>query len=50
MLIAGLLLAWPASAHTPQQPPHQLYSEGDLGLESGEAIRILRSPMSPTAP
>src|SRR5947209_9530821 len=28
-----------ASAHTPEQPPHQLYNEGDLKLESGEAIR-----------
>jgi len=34
----GLMLALPAAAHTPQQPPHQLYSEGDLKLESGEAI------------
>jgi homoserine O-acetyltransferase/O-succinyltransferase len=36
---AGLMLSWPAAAHTPQQPPHQLYDEGDLRLESGEAIR-----------
>jgi homoserine O-acetyltransferase len=36
---ASLLLSLPASAHTPQQPPHQLYSEGDLKLESGEAIK-----------
>jgi homoserine O-acetyltransferase len=35
----GLLLALPVAAHTPQQPPHQLYSEGDLKLESGEAIK-----------
>ncbi|MGA2994722.1 alpha/beta fold hydrolase [Bradyrhizobium sp.] len=35
----GLLLPLPADAHTPQQPPHQLYSEGDLKLESGEAIK-----------
>jgi homoserine O-acetyltransferase len=35
----GLLLSFPAAAHTPQQPPHQLYSEGDLKLESGEAIK-----------
>src|SRR5436305_1632787 len=34
-VFAGLLLAWPALAHTPQQPPHQTYSEGDLKLESG---------------
>src|SRR3954465_6031879 len=39
LVAAGLLLALPASAHTPQQPPHQLYSEGDLALESGEAIK-----------
>src|SRR4051794_39026088 len=38
-LVACLLLSWPVMAHTPQQPPHQSYSEGDLGLESGEAIR-----------
>src|SRR6201986_1763972 len=35
----SLLLALPAAAHTPQQPPHQLYAEGDLKLESGEAIK-----------
>jgi homoserine O-acetyltransferase/O-succinyltransferase len=35
----GLLLSFPATAHTPQQPPHQSYSEGDLKLESGEAIK-----------
>jgi homoserine O-acetyltransferase len=34
-----LLLSLPAAAHTPQQPPHQAYGEGDLKLESGEAIR-----------
>jgi homoserine O-acetyltransferase/O-succinyltransferase len=32
-------LVWPTLAHTPQQPPHQLYKLGDLNLESGEAIR-----------
>ena len=36
---ALLLLSLPAYAHTPQQPPHQLFGEGDLKLESGEAIR-----------
>jgi homoserine O-acetyltransferase/O-succinyltransferase len=36
---AGLLLALPAAAHTPQQPPHQSFAEGDLKLESGEAIK-----------
>ena len=28
-----------ANAHTPQQPPHQLFNEGDLKLESGEVIK-----------
>ncbi|MGL1733477.1 hypothetical protein ACSTG5_00165, partial [Vibrio parahaemolyticus] len=36
---SGLLLALPATAHTPQQPPHQLFGEGDLKLESGETIK-----------
>src|SRR5215813_2319400 len=35
----SLLLSLPAAAHTPQQPPHQLFGEGDLKLESGEAIK-----------
>jgi homoserine O-acetyltransferase len=35
----SLLLALPAAAHTPQQPPHQSFAEGDLKLESGEAIK-----------
>src|SRR5438067_11858581 len=39
LFAAGLLLAQPAAAHTPQQPPHQLFSLGDLKLESGEAIK-----------
>jgi homoserine O-acetyltransferase len=39
LFTAGLLLTLPAAAHTPQQPPHQSYSEGDLKLESGEAIK-----------
>ena len=38
-LSLGLLPPPPAAAHTPQQPPHQLYGEGDLKLESGEAIK-----------
>ena len=38
-IISSLLLALPAVAHTPQQPPHQLYNEGDLKLESGETIK-----------
>ena len=33
------LLSPPSAAHTPQQPPHQLFNEGDFKLESGEAIR-----------
>ncbi len=36
---ALLLIASPAATHTPQQPPHQSYEEGDLKLESGEVIR-----------
>ena len=39
LVAATLFLALPAFAHTPQQPPHQSYSEGDLKLESGEVIR-----------
>jgi homoserine O-acetyltransferase len=40
----GLLLSLPllspsAVAHTPQQPSHQSYNEGDLKLEGGETIR-----------
>lgn len=38
-LVAGLLAVAPAAAHTPQQPPHQSFAEGDLKLESGQAIR-----------
>lgn len=37
-LIASFLV-WPALAHTPQQPPHQIYQMGDLKLESGETIK-----------
>src|SRR5512138_981756 len=39
VVVAGLLLSLPAAAHTPQQPPHQSWSPGDLKLESGEVIR-----------
>jgi homoserine O-acetyltransferase len=39
LVAASLLLSLPLAAHTPQQPPHQLFAEGDLQLESGEAIR-----------
>ena len=38
-LFFGFLFSVAATAHTPQQPPHQLYNEGDLKLESGEAIK-----------
>jgi len=38
-LSLALLPSLPATAHTPQQPPHQLFGEGDLKLESGEVIR-----------
>ena len=36
---ALLVVAMAAKAHTPSQPPHQLFSEGDLKLESGEVIK-----------
>jgi homoserine O-acetyltransferase len=36
----GLLVAATvAGAHTPSQPSHQLFNEGDLKLESGEVIK-----------
>ena len=38
LVAAGLLLSLPAAAQTTQQPD-QFYNEGDLKLESGEAIR-----------
>jgi homoserine O-acetyltransferase/O-succinyltransferase len=38
-LLLSLSAASPASAHTPQQAPHQSFSERDLKLESGEAIK-----------
>jgi homoserine O-acetyltransferase len=36
---ALLALGLSASAHTPNQPPHQSFDEGDLKLESGEVIK-----------
>ncbi|MFZ0767063.1 MAG: homoserine acetyltransferase, partial [Bradyrhizobium sp.] len=39
LLLSLSLLCRSALAHTPQQPPHQSYNEGDLKLESGEAIK-----------
>jgi homoserine O-acetyltransferase len=38
-LALGVFVSLPAAAHTPQQPPHQLFGEGDLRLESGEVIK-----------
>jgi homoserine O-acetyltransferase len=35
-IFAFVLLNSAGIAHTPEQPPHQTYSEGDLKLESGE--------------
>ncbi|WP_245473382.1 hypothetical protein [Bradyrhizobium zhanjiangense] len=37
--IALLVVTTATGAHTPSQPPHQLFSEGDLKLESGEVIK-----------
>jgi homoserine O-acetyltransferase len=37
--LALLLLAAPALAHGPNDPPHQSYALGDFKLESGEVIR-----------
>ncbi|WP_431271185.1 alpha/beta fold hydrolase [Dankookia sp. P2] len=34
-----VLLLHKAAAHTPSQPPHQMYKTGDFRLESGEVIR-----------
>jgi len=36
---ALLVVTMAARAHTPSQPPHQLFNEGDLKLESGEVIK-----------
>jgi homoserine O-acetyltransferase len=38
-LLFSFVLSFVAFAHTPQQPPHQIFSEGDFKLESGEAIK-----------
>src|SRR5881275_3552705 len=37
--LALMLATHALHAHTSSQPPHQLYGEGDLKLESGEVIR-----------
>jgi homoserine O-acetyltransferase/O-succinyltransferase len=39
ILAVAAMLATPALAHTPAQPPHQSYKIGDLTLESGEVIK-----------
>jgi homoserine O-acetyltransferase len=39
LALAAVLASAGALAHTPNQPPHQLYKIGDLTLESGETIR-----------
>src|SRR3954469_19684942 len=39
LLLATLLTAAPALAHTPAQPPHQSFKIGDLTLEGGEVIK-----------
>jgi homoserine O-acetyltransferase/O-succinyltransferase len=38
-LVLVVLVSSLAHAHTPSQPPHQLYKIGDLKLESGETIK-----------
>ena len=37
--VALLLVVNGASVYSPSQPPHQLYNEDDLKLESGEVIK-----------
>src|SRR5262245_56934308 len=37
--VALLLAVRVSAANTPSQPPHQLFNEGDLKLESGEVIK-----------
>ena len=37
--VALLLALNVAAAHTPSQPPHQLFNQGELKLESGEVIK-----------
>ena len=38
LVVAVATISSAALAHTPQQPPHQLFNEGALKLESGQAI------------
>lgn len=37
-VIFGCALSFGAAAHTPNDPPHQMYEMGDFKLESGEVI------------
>jgi homoserine O-acetyltransferase len=39
LALAATLVAAPALAHSPNQPPHQVHKIGDLQLESGETIK-----------
>jgi homoserine O-acetyltransferase/O-succinyltransferase len=39
LVLIACFLVWPALAHSPTQPPHQLFKMGDLKLESGETIK-----------
>ena len=39
LLVAMICLPYPALAHRPTDPPHQLYRMGDFKLESGEVIQ-----------
>jgi homoserine O-acetyltransferase len=39
LVAIGLILSLPAAAQTAQPEPGQLFNEGDLKLESGEAIK-----------
>ena len=38
-IFLSFILATLASAHNPNQPPHQIYKMGDLKLENGEVIK-----------
>ncbi len=39
LILLSVILTTLASAHNPNQPPHQIYKMGDLKLESGEVIK-----------
>lgn len=38
-LLLAVVMGFPAEAHTPNDPPHQLFQLGDFKLESGETIK-----------